>query len=1646
MKTLWFFLGGLAVLCGISLSVNIFLLRREFDPTRQAIERTQPPALWRHSGDQNTALVSKEKETSLVSKEKGTSAEANAATEADRKINSVTTADNRNSAAAAPPLLVCEVYHSQYDDQICVQFATKGSVDFPLAANVRLSPEVKNLELGRSYPNAWDFSGSFQPEQMYELTIRRGVSSSIGEVIQNDMVFNIKIPPLSPKVRFLTSGPYYPSGKGKEQAANWHLPLSITNLNRVYITLYKAYENNLALRQGLGYNWMDHQRKLKTIEKQIDSVKNCEQLLDLDLTDLLGEDGCGIYSVLVRDADMNTYDRVDVILSDLGLTMVVDLPGRRCQVLIRNLSTGAPVAEADVQVVSKKNQPVANGKSDASGMVKMEFLPQFDDEEDFPDIVVVRSGTDATYMLLNSSHQHDLSVFVNDGLPFVEGPEAFVYTERGVCRPGETMTVSLYTRERKEASTVAVTTLCQLTVCDPMGSIFITERIATDSYGFATLPVKIPANARTGKYSVRCGIDDKTIWGQSEFMVASYVPDRIKVRLESEKTSLVPEDILACQVSAMYYFGQAVTRSQCDFRVFTALAQHPPHWGDYQVGDQDRFLPGKTYEKRNIDLNGAGSLVYPGFAALGGQAFSPVSLLAEATVREPGGRGVSERMTVLCHPTPYYLGIRHENSETTRKDTVQLQFRRLAWTAQEEVPVEALPLNLQLFKLSWDFVRKVNKEGESQYTWEEVRTLVPRSLKLELTERDGELLLKNLSDGRYELIAEAKNGLHTRMTFWHWQGEGGCRSLNPNVLSFVTDREQYAPGDTAEVTLFASEAGYLHVAQGERRLEDGFVQTVNKGFFRFRIAIPLTVSTAHYFAGVTLVSPGRSATRSFGLLRLSLDQAVNRLSIELLAPAKAAPNEEIRVEIKLTGADAKPRAGQVQLFAVDEGILALTRYATPDIFAFFHGRHFCHFSFYDMYSALFPDIRISSESRIGGDGVQQGMIKYLSDTKGKAPALWIGPAVMVPASGETALQMQLPDHVGALRIMAVGVSKTCIGSAAQELLMRDLITVLPTAPRAVAPGDEFQLTLTAFNHELPDGTAELEVQLPSTLVAKSETKHTFALPKGASHTIKIPCVAGGTLGSWDLVGTLKLASSSQRCVFPITVRSQVPVVTMTVNMAVPAGESVRVPFAQTDWRGTPTVKLRISASPALGVKDALDWLNDYPYGCLEQTTATAFPFLGLDNMLKAGLLTTNMLPAVRSRAEQAITAILAMMRSDGSFAMWPGSSWQMPEASVFAAHFLFAAEKILDNPLDQEIQLKIKMYLRQQAVNAANPRWQRAYASYVLALTADSFFLQTARNLLLEQKEDMPSFMAAAALIRGGYAAEGSVHLRRVLDREIWRNQEAEATSSFSNDQTCRQSMVLAILMDIMPNHPACFRLATELQNALRTDGSGWGTTHINAWATYGLAAFAAQHGVGKALGSLQAGSSIKKPINTEKIQEFDLESSQEIVLENTGTAPYYVRLLSTGIPQRLEERRDILEIKRQYLTAEGKEVTRVEQGQLLTVKISINAVGKMEDLVLIDLLPGGLEIEDELLATRAYAAPLPDNRTKQNLRAIFIEKRDDRFLFFGDMLGGGSGEISYQVRAVSRGKFVLPPMRIEGMYDPEVQGTFVPTGFLEIY
>ena len=305
-------------------------------------------------------------------------------------------------------------------------------------------------------------------------------------------------------------------------------------------------------------------------------------------------------------------------------------------------------------------------------------------------------------------------------------------------------------------------------------------------------------------------------------------------------------------------------------------------------------------------------------------------------------------------------------------------------------------------------------------------------------------------------------------------------------------------------------------------------------------------------------------------------------------------------------------------------------------------------------------------------------------------------------------------------------------------------------------------------------------------------------------------------------------------------------------------------------------------------------------------------------------------------------------------------------------------------------------------------------------------------------------FLAAAALIKGGHAAKAMDRFNKTLEARVWYEDNAPHDLM---SQAARFGMTLSIIMDIAPDNAAATDLALQLRKAIRKDGYAWGTTQANAWGTGALAKYAAhfKHD-GNSTATFQADQKEPVVIDANKINKWDLQPNHTITVTNTGDNTIFILQHIDGTPKNVPQTQSgVLKLTREYLDKNGTPATTFKQGDLITVKITLESLSDIPNLVFADVLPGGMEIEDPTLVTRAAA--LTDEQAKPYgiLSPKYIERRDDRYLLFGDLSESGIAVITYQARAVTRGKYVTPPSLVEAMYAPDLKAVFTTDSTFEV-
>ncbi|MBR2905934.1 MAG: hypothetical protein IKC08_08545, partial [Lentisphaeria bacterium] len=1140
--------------------------------------------------------------------------------------------------------------------------------------------------------------------------------------------------------------------------------------------------------------------------------------------------------------------------------------------------------------------------------------------------------------------------------------------------------------------------------------------------------------------------------GKCNFLVGEYVPDRIKTQLKvkNDPAGITASDAITFFPDAKYYFGAELDKGITGkLKVSASLMRKmPAHWKSFIVGDPSAYESGNIFTK-NFDLQKK-EITYPGFAAQKGKSFAPVVLDAVFSVAEPGGRTVSTTLHIPCSVAPFYMGISEEPRSSGKN--LLIDWKLLSFRKDDKISAAKRIFSVNLVRKEWDYLLKKNGSSFS-YEWvcKEVPVLEKDIVSHALS---GVFDLGEQPSGEYILKVSGKNNdLATRTTFWHNAGDAGKRSSNPSILSLKTDKQKYLPGEVAFLTFSSPGGGSLLIASGSK--ENFAVQSfaVKEGKNTVSVKIPENAASSLFPAGVTLLTGKNSKIiRSFALALLPVDLSSSRkLDVALSLPEKARPNEKISLEVTLKTAGNLPAAGSVHIFGCDAGILSLTNWKTPDIFEFFSGKRLSLYNYSDIYNKLFPTLSLLANGKFGGDGIalarKATSSMYLNqELKTQKPVLFSLGTVKTGKDGKGKAEITLPDFTGSMVITAVAADKTRTGAISNDLLIRDRIGVTASLPRCAAPGDVMEGSFTLFNFDAKGGDYSFILNPPAGVKNTGKTSFKGKLAKGGqtTHRIKItsPEKTGNHTFKYSFVLKTKEGSFEKKGEISLAVRHNSSVTRESNFVLLEAGKEIELAPESSKWHSAGLTRtITVDSNPLFVISDALDYLKNYPYGCLEQTAAAAFPLLSADLLVKCGMIGKDQAATSRNLAVRAAYRILSMMRFDGSFSMWPNGGPEYRTGTLFASHYLFEADEKTAFELNHNARHLITRHLYRIADNANISRGERAYASYILALAKSDRFRIPARNILAEEKKDIASFFAAMALIEGGYAGEGAYHMKELMDAEVWREQNVPYKYA---DDNVRMGMLLYILSGIQPENPQCAKLFLRLQNSLRKDGSGWGTTQANAWAVMGITAFAAAKDMmpsGKKgiCGNILSDSGKKISIPAGKKITLEIKDGEKLKAVNTSKAPIFIHFLTSGILKKADNVSRGMTVSKEYFDEKGKKVTSVKHGDLVTVKITVKTKAPLSDAVICDLLPGGLEIEDGALATRAGKVKQAENSPYVKFR----ENRADRLLLFCDL--DGTQTYSYKARAVIRGKYAIGVITAEGMYDPDTMARSAPEGVFEI-
>ncbi len=1565
---------------------------------------------------------------------------------------------------AGRELAVVDVSEVQLDgaSTLSVTFSVPLDPDQPFAERLHLVDSKSGKVDG-----AWELADNLselrlrhlEPQRKLLLTVDAGLRAVNGARLTREHVSSLETRDLQASVGFASRGSLLPTHLAEG------LPVIALNVERVNVEFFRIRPEALPAflarwgRSSSLDSW-ESEELLPMAELvyggrfDLKPTRNTRETLLLPLAGLAPFKQPGVYLAVMREAGTYSHSQPATLfsLSDIGLS--AHRYRDRLDVFTQALAGGKAQAGVELELLDGAGALLASGKTDNRGHAQLPLPAK-------AELLLARQGAQTSLLRLNSPAL-DLTEFDIAG-PRAQPLQFFVFGPRDLYRPGETVLFNALLRDADGRAVKAQPVSVE--VRRPDGQTSRKFVWNADAEGLYQYRLDLAEQAPTGRWQLLLDLGA----GQPqlhEFLVEDFLPERLALELEGREQPYAPSDDPEFTVTGRYLYGAPAAGNRLSGQLYVRpLREAVPGLPGYQFGDitEVDLKQEQELEELTLDEEGLASIRVENRWS---EARSPLQLTLQASLQESGGRPVTRRIVQPVWPAERLPGLRSLfDGEESDADS-QAEFELLvADAAGNKLAADNLTVRLVRERRDyyWNFSES---DGWSNNYNEKFLTLSEESVSIPAGGTAKVSFPVEWGPYRVELQDNA-TGLRSSLRFWagyRWQDNAEGGAVRPDQVKLALDKPAYGAGDTARVTVTPPAAGngYLLVESSEGPLWWQEIGVPAEGK-TFEVPIAKDWLRHDLYLSAQVVRPGErkarvTPKRAVGLLHLPLDRAPRKLALSLQAPEQMRPRQPLKVKVRARNADGSiPTQARVLVAAVDVGILNITEYATPDPFAAFFGRKAYGADQLDVYGQLIEagQGRLASLAFGGDAGLDAG---------GKRPDTSVvivaeqSEALRLDAQGEGEVSLDIPDFNGELRLMAQAWSDERYGMAeAKTVVAAPLIAEL-SMPRFLAGGDETTLALDLSNRSGREQTLDVRLATEGQVRLLQDGAAPLRLADGQRTTLRIPVRAEGGLGQGRIrVEVTGLALPDEEA--QVFSREW----TLGVRPAWPAqlqhfrtvlkGEGWSLPpgtLAAFEPTGLEAL-LALSSRPPLNLGEQIRALKAYPYGCLEQTTSGLFPSLYADAASLRRLGLEGEPDAQRRKSiELGIERLLGMQRPSGGFGLWSAESEEEHWLTAYVGDFLLRAREqgfaVPDAALKRATD-RLLGYLQQGSLidahyteDFAHTRFAvQAYAGYVLARSRQAP-LGALRSLFErrgEARSGLPLVQLAAALELMG----DEPRAEQALAQGLSMARDGERWLADYGSRLRDQALILALLEEhdlaAGQREQRLFELADELA------GRQWLSTQERN------ALFLAGRGL---LGKPEAAWTAQLASGERRFELSDArpglklaagELAEPLSLSNATGAPLYQQLTLSGYPVQVPVAGgENLSIEREYLSKEGAplDVTQLRSGELVLVHLAVRARQRVPDALVVDLLPAGLELENQNLAQSA--ASLADagsnvrewHRAMQAGRIKHQEYRGDRYVAAVDVDGYGTTHLLYLARAVTPGSYRVPLPQVESMYRPSWQ------------
>jgi uncharacterized protein YfaS (alpha-2-macroglobulin family) len=1539
-----------------------------------------------------------------------------------------------------------------------------------------VSPDVYAIN------NVIILKGDFDTEKTYTVTLLKGIKAADNSQLQNDVSENVGFYQLEPKISFSNEGILLPSSSDK------NILFRSINVKKVKIVVTKVYENNLTqflsnfMFNGNGkitndygdysdyYNDYYSNQILAKVgdeifakEFNLNYVKNIWIQSSIDLKDVINGNGMYIVKVNFTKDDIyydfpsgtdeweqnkliskNGNITKTVILTDVGIIAQQDIDGQYT-VKTMDILKNVPINGAKVKLISSNNQILEEKTSDQNGDVVFTNVKK---------AFYILSEYGDGKSVLKLTEPLSMDGFKVGGTYATQGINSFIYTERGVYRPGDPIHVSIIIRNNNEP--LPNDHPVKINVFTPTGIKYIENDIITSGKnGFYTYTFETKVSDNTGLWKLEAIVGNKTI--TKNIMIETVIPYEIKNKITVPERISADSGFFVWYIDSQYLFGAPASKLRVEGDI--TITEQPVSFENYK--NYNFKIPGSyTYSDYNylegvLDENGRIQIT----TNIENIPYRSLNVILNIRPRviESSGRPVRSFAEVVIKKFDNYLGIEKPNDiYINRNETLQVKVITPDLEGNKLVPGRKLRYTIYHNRHSWwwdydnydSYIRSIkdDKVTKSIISKEFTSTSDPYIIEFS----------PEMYGDYYVEVEDLDNAQAAGTSFYSTDWADPTELKKVEGLKISSDKAKYKSGEKAFVNFEGTKGSKALIAiEKSGKIIKRYIKDITEDVTKEEIALDKSMAPNVYVHVSLLQDYNQKENdrplRLYGTIPLLIEDEETKLDILINAPESVRPNEKFKVKIK----NNQNIQMDYTIAVVDEGLLGLTSFATPKPWEYFYQKIASSLSLYDNYSSIigktYGDIHQILKAGGGFEMMAAPESRRkrdlgIEDEDRFVPVSLYKGVLTTDEKGEAEVEFEIADYMGAVRVMVVGSNKSAYGSAEKEILVKAPIVVLEALPRTLKVNDEFKMPVKIF--ALEDDIGDIEVyyninkktQTEIINLQKGEEKIVYFLGRIEPEVGKTQITLGVKSKVYNYEKTLGMAINSNN--LPIYINE---------DKILSGRETVSFKKDKEYIKNTVDSALTISNSPILSIDQRLKYLIHYPYGCAEQTTSSVLPQLFIDRLMTNKNYDKK---AVVNNINAGISRLSGLFQlNDGSFSYWPGERDTNQWATNYIGTFLILARQngygVNDATYNKFIDYT-KKYVRDRKIdnNSADYYYiNRAYSLFLLALSGNGVLseMNYTYDVEINKLNDISKiYLATAYKLMGEEKTAKEIvekyPIKKNILNDFGKNQDYYRYTYGSNFRD--MSIYLYCYYTIYG------KFDEEIYNGVlsRLKGKNWYSTQETAYALLALSNISSSNDGKEIKGKVEIDGVAKEYVANGRNQIVIPEEAVEIKVIPDTDGNTYVNYYLEGTPlnEKIDDYFDGFTISRNFYDNNGNpiDVAEMESGKSFWLEINVYNTpsterAEIDNIALAQILPSGWEIENLRVTGEEYPNWIKDKIGNTDGHVKYMDIRDDRVLWFfnynyyGNYYSNyGSYSFFTKINTVTRGSFDFPGTKLEAMYE----------------